>query len=150
MIMDELGRKMSADPRIELHRGAPEKEVRAAERELGLRFPDDYREFVRRWGWAMIGHNHLLGLGADTRKGCNVVRTTLLTRSDVSPIWPDDDVPIMGFGNGDEYYLDTEKMRDGVCPVFMWDHELDERPKKGRSFSAWLSKILRSKDLHLP
>jgi len=40
----------------------PYSEIEEAERRLGVSFPDDYRDFIHRYGGAVIGGTSILGL----------------------------------------------------------------------------------------
>jgi hypothetical protein len=61
----------------DLGRGATEAEVAAAERELGLSFPEDFREFLREVGWAEVGPLAVAGLGRGVPEGLSLTEAAL-------------------------------------------------------------------------
>jgi hypothetical protein len=42
--------------------GVSDEEIDAASEGIGITFPDDYREFLRRYGGATVGAYHIVGL----------------------------------------------------------------------------------------
>lgn len=151
MLIDQILARMAADSRVRLHRGASEVEVRAAEQSLGLRFPDHYRRFLLHYGWAVVGHEPLFGLGPDAKPdGVNVVAMTLDLRALDFTEWPSSDICIMDAGNGDCYCIRVASQTRVESPVVCWDHELDSRDTVAPSFSVWLARTLDDPDLVPP
>lgn len=90
--------------------------IESAERALGVRFPESFREYLGTWGWLSFGPAEYMGLGTTIR---NVVAVTLRVRRDRS--LPENFV-VVASHEGDEYVcLDTSLLKDGECPVVIWD-----------------------------
>ena len=52
-------------------------------------------------------------------------------------------LPVMNDGAGNHFCLDCGKLKDGVCPVVLWEHdnpkEEKQRPSKvSASFAKWI------------
>lgn len=56
------------------HEGATEEEIRAAETALGLRFADDYRDYLRTYGFATVDGHELSGICSHPQR--NVISLT--------------------------------------------------------------------------
>jgi hypothetical protein len=152
MMFEFFIQQAAADKRILVHRGASEEEIASAERELGAALPGDYREFVRRWGWAELGYNDVLGLGPDADTGTSAVynTTTMCDPEEEDGSWPSAHIVIYNVGNGDVCYLRTPQPYRGRVPVVRWDHELGEHTVCALSFEEWLHATLRDPQLIPP
>jgi cell wall assembly regulator SMI1 len=130
-----------------IHRPATDDEIELVEKKAGLRFPDDYREFLRTFGWAEMGMDTIYGLGPDTTQASNVWDNMVVESAHADPPLRSSLVPLMNDGAGSHYCLNTARMRGGRCPVVFWDHEDPEgelqKPKVvAKSFEEWVSKLL--------
>ena len=56
-----------------------ENEIKQAELELGLRFADDYRNYIKQFGCMVIGSREITGISS--QKNYNVVSTTKAQRN---------------------------------------------------------------------
>ncbi|WP_337874145.1 SMI1/KNR4 family protein [Exiguobacterium sp.] len=74
--MSYLAEIKSSD--AETFSGVNEEEVREAEKQVGMAFPETYREIVKEFGSLEIGSDEIFGLGVDGY--LNVVETTLKER----------------------------------------------------------------------
>ena len=61
---DQLERKLADAPIMRASDRPSEEEVDAASKEIGIPFPQDYREFLLRYGGAMVGPYPVFGLRA--------------------------------------------------------------------------------------
>ncbi|WP_297030391.1 SMI1/KNR4 family protein [Thermogutta sp.] len=126
--------------------GASPDDIRVAEATLGVSFPESYRAFLRRYGWAVIGFNEFYGLGADVPHHLHLIRNTLVERTTMEPRIPHSLVPVLNDGAGNHYCLATERMVNGECPVVFWDHEQGPNQDpitEGESFAEWIINYLR-------
>jgi cell wall assembly regulator SMI1 len=127
--------------------GATDQEIANAERALGVRFPESYKAFLSRFGWAEIYYDTLYGLGPSVPPGYGLVKNALCERSEAEPLIPQHLVPVMNDGAGNNYCLDTSQLSSGECPVVFWDHEhedgSDQSPEQvSSSFDQWLIDLI--------
>lgn len=127
--------------------GVSDQDIRSAEDVVG-QFPDDYRYFLREYGWVSVGHLEIYGLGSAIPGYLDVVRMTLLERAESGSPIPDSYVCVMNDGSGNLFCFDVDRSRERAgSPIILWDHELgpDQRPEiKARSFEVWLANLLES------
>jgi antitoxin YobK len=102
----------------------PFEEVWVAEGELGVTFPDSYREFLQRYGAGTFGGEPTYGLGVPADNLPNVVFATETVRNS-DDFFPGDLVVIQDTGAGDLLCLATSRMNDDdECPVVQWIPEM--------------------------
>lgn len=135
----ELRDLLLARSDVERGNGALDEEIRAAEASLGV-LPDDYRRFLREFGWIGVGSDEIFGLGSGVPEYLNVVSVTLEERAEGG--LPERLVAVMNDGGGNLSCLDCGELDEAdVAPMVLWDHELG--PSEGTesiapSFSHWL------------
>ena len=81
---DHLEQEASEFPMMRASELPSESEVDAASKEIGIPFPEDYREFLLRYGGAMVGPYPIFGLRPAEVMGksrCSVVDVTRQVRS---------------------------------------------------------------------
>jgi antitoxin YobK len=102
-------------------RPASDELINKAERFLDLRFPNDYREFLKRWGTLAIGPLEFYGITGDTFESSSVPNAIWFTAVKRQQLGLPKELVILYDNNGVEYYcLDTshaEKSR-----VVAWDN----------------------------
>jgi hypothetical protein len=150
MTLDEFSEAVSASQRHERWVTSPdpvtEGELAAVEARLGVRFPERFRQFLRRFGAGDFHWVTLLAVSANSDDGLVVVNEALRDTG-VSNF-----VAVAPNGCGDFYGFRTEA---GMClpEVYLWDHEtqsVDAEPE-----AACVLEFLRdnalvlSTDLHL-
>lgn len=127
--------------------GASDRDIRSAEGVVG-QFPDDYRYFLREYGWVSVEHLEIYGLGSAIPAYLDVVRMTLLERAEPGSPIPGSYVCVMNDGSGNLFCFDADKSKGGAgSPIVLWDHELgpDQQPEiKAGSFEVWLANLLES------
>jgi antitoxin YobK len=108
--------------------------ITKAESELGVRFPDDFRTYLRRWGTVSFGPNEYFGLGSTIN---DVVSNTLRARSRF-------DLPaclvIVCDHDGDEFIcIDTSTESGSDAHVVAWQTStgLIDR-KRAATFESFL------------
>jgi len=124
-----------------------DRDIHNAEEVLG-RLPDDYRYFLRQYGWLSVQHLEIFGLGSAVPAYLDVVRMTLAERSEPGSPIPGSYVCVMNDGAGNLFCFDTAESGAGAgIPIVLWDHEigLDQEPEvRERSFEDWLTALLES------
>ena len=143
MSISAMVRCIDSVPDKDFGRGASDREISDAEHALGVRFPEGYKLFLSRFGWAEIGPDVFYGLGTDAPAGLTVVKNAFSERYEARPHIPHHLVPIMNDGAGNNYCLDTSCFRGNECPVVFWDHEhldgSDQIPTPtAESFDQWI------------
>jgi hypothetical protein len=102
----------------------PFEEIWVAEGQLGVTFPDSYREFLQRYGALVFGEEAVYGLGIPDDNLPNVVWATNTVRT-ADDFFPGDLVVIQDTGEGDLLCLATSRMNDqNECPVVQWIPEM--------------------------
>lgn len=104
--------------------GVPFEEVWVAEQQLGVTFPDSYRDYVQKYGTGSFGGVTLYGLGVPTNAEPSVIYATEMMR-ETDDFFPEDLVPVQDTGEGDILCLATSRMdADNECPVVQWIPEM--------------------------
>lgn len=112
----------------------PSYVIAEAERALGVAFPVSFKDYLATWGWISFGPNQYMGLGTKIQ---SVVETTRYVRQ-ARGLPPH--LVVVCDHEGDEYVcLDTQLMKDGECPVVIWDSPTGQisRPRS-ESFNEFL------------
>lgn len=92
---------------------ASEEEIAAAEKELGVTFPNDYRAFLRHYGTGCLNGFDIFGLPSDRLWGDVVMMNQLASRPRPAHL-----VKVADDTDGYGFYLDIAQMDDaGECPV---------------------------------
>lgn len=137
---------------VDLGIGIGLEEITASEDKLKVTFPESYKSFLLDFGYARIGHREIHGLGKNTPKNLNIIEITLREWYMCRPDYyiPAHLVPFCPIGNGDFYCFDTNRFKEGECPIVLWAHEdiyeyqrdpsLLETTHK--NFIEWLNEII--------
>jgi len=129
--------------------GASAEQIRHAERQLGVAFPAEYREFLANLGWADSITAEIYGLGPDVPPWLDLVRVTLSERSEMVPRLPHSLLPIHNDGAGNHICIDTSSgSRRESAPIVFWSHAAGERQtpvKIADGFFDWLADTLEAK-----
>lgn len=116
-----------------------EADIVRAEEALSVKFPESFREYLRRWGWISFGANEYMGLGRSTQSV--VAETESIRRIRALPA----SLVVVTDHEGDEYVcLETSLMKNGECPVVIWDSPSQSisRPR-APTFDQFLAMDLR-------
>jgi len=110
-----------------------EAEIADAERELGVPFPADYREFLLRYGGAFAGPDPVYGLRPveDMGRMWSVVDATRRYREDGVP-GADEWIIVSVDKGGNPVGID----RNGA--VWIWDHDFGGLAPLAKDFEKWL------------
>jgi hypothetical protein len=116
---------IDANPELAEYAGpVPFEEVWVAEGQLGVTFPDSYREFLQKYGSLVFGGEPVYGLGVPDDNLPNVVWATNTVRT-ADDFFPGDLVVIQDTGEGDLLCLATSRLNDqNECPVVQWIPEM--------------------------
>ncbi len=147
VLSPELVRRLHSLREAEFGQGATAREIKLAEEQLGIEFPDSYKAFLGQFGWASKDGLELYGLGKDVPAYLDLVTVTLSERTEMRPYLPRSLVPLMNDGAGNHYCLDVECGEQGECPVVFWDHTLGESQDPehvARDLETWLSEKLNT------
>jgi cell wall assembly regulator SMI1 len=144
MTFDDLERLLRDRGDATIGAGCEESLVHMAERSLGVAFPSDLRDYLRRFGHLELGHFELFGLGDALPEYLNLVKVTESERTETGCPLRDDLVPLLNDGGGNLYCIGTTGAEAGS--VFFWDHERgpDQAPDTvAPSLTDWLAELLR-------
>ncbi|MBM3846553.1 MAG: SMI1/KNR4 family protein [Verrucomicrobia bacterium] len=116
--------------------GVPQEEIDAAARLLGLLFPDDYQEFLRRYGGAVVGPYEIFGLRKAKAMGnlFSVVEATNEFRTCEIPEtmnW----LIVSGDHSGNWVGITPEGA------VKKWDHDFGEFVDLADSFESYIRRV---------
>jgi cell wall assembly regulator SMI1 len=131
--------------------GASVDDILATESRLQVKFSDSFRRFLRRFGWAVLQHLEIFGLGPDVPRHLNLVDAAIRERAVMQPPIPHFLIPVMNDGAGNHYCLDTRETVKDENPIVFWCHEegAGQIPQKvANSFAEWL--ISQIKELIQP
>lgn len=116
----------------------PESEIIEAENKLGVRFDSDYKEFIQKYGGAIVGPFPVYGLRrADPMDDelWSVIEVTMRYRNEG---WPDtENLYIISTDHADNPVGITEDSR-----VISYDHDFGETIEVAESFEAYLIQSL--------
>lgn len=147
MTVDELARMLNVRDDVVMGTGAGEADIENAQKSLGVAFPAELREYLRRFGHLEVGHFELYGLGAELPKYLQLVAMTVSERTESGCPLPHELVPLLNDGGGNLYCIDTRPRRTGR--VVLWDHTLgvDQEPEQhSTSLLDWIGGLLRALD----
>lgn len=134
-MMQEIQNILKENPDLaDVGMGQTEDAIDNAERDLDLKFPHSFREYLLEWGSLSFGPNEYQGLGSSIN---SVIATTKRVQEHRG--LPSQFVVVCDH-DGDEYVcLDTSTWRDNECPVVIWDSKTQSvsRPRSN-SFEEFL------------
>jgi hypothetical protein len=138
--------RIRSDPESSFKRGAAERQIDAAQKRLGLCFPQSYRQFLRHFNggeFRFAGMYRIIARGA----GYFDLLEWMANVSEYFAAFRDRELLLFGDDYSRNYYcFDLAKAdRRGECPVVYWDHLLSEKRgpvPEAPSFRAFLVKGL--------
>lgn len=122
--------------KLEKYRQASEEEIQQAERQLGVAFPQDYREFVSQYDGAIPEENIF---GNDFNIGIRNFISVLELMNEALAIerLPNNVWPIAADSNGNYICI-----RKNDFSVLFWDHEVENGDKHlASSFGEFLERL---------
>lgn len=105
--------------RLECYRETSEEEIQQAERQLGVTFAEDYREFASKYDGATPEEN-IFEDDVNVSVDRFVPISDLVGRASSIEGFPEDGWPIAEAPGGNFVY-----MRKGDSSVFYWNHEIE-------------------------
>lgn len=112
--------------------------IEEAQKQLGIRFPNDYISFIKEYGEAGIPGAYILGINGNYytvvknterfRGQCHIPKEYIVVKkgSDESKAWL--------------ICLDTSRMRNGLCPAVWFDRNTSEITEYAESFDELMDK----------
>jgi hypothetical protein len=138
----EVANRLRAVEDKEIGGGVFLQEIVRTEEKLSVQLPGSYKAFLNEFGWAVIGHYEVFGLGQDVPDYMNVIAVTYDERFVADNPLPFHLIPILNDGAGNLHCLDTRQFVQDECPVVFWDHELGVNQEPDRwadNFAMWLN-----------
>lgn len=116
------------------NQGLSENQIKEQEKSLGVSFPEQYKEFLRMYGWILLGEGFL---------GTNLgIKETLELRKYFPQKFPRNLISLDNNGSGDYYCLVCGGKDHGK--VIFWQHDAPEKyvypnvpPEKNQNF--WIA-----------
>jgi cell wall assembly regulator SMI1 len=121
-ILDEIER-YSSDLRL-LYPGAREMDIRALERSMSMKLPEDFRQFLTNCNGFSILSDRLYGIHADM-EAIDLLSVYKWERNESGNPIRRDLLPIMPDGEGNHYCLDLANGSTTTAPVVFWQHDYD-------------------------
>lgn len=121
MSNEELNRRLSMFDAVEPSGPASEAQIAAAEDQLGIRFPPQYREFLSNFGSGGVDSEDFIGLNRPEH--LNIVKLTSRLRARNNPL-PARLLPLRGDGFGNYDCLVQRPTTHGEFAIVQWNHEL--------------------------
>jgi hypothetical protein len=120
-----------------------EAAMSAAEQQLGIQFPPQYRAFLSAFGCGGVDSEDFIGLGGPEH--LDIVKLALRLRKRTNPL-PARLVPLRSDGFGNYDCLDTDQPTSkGEYAIVQWNHEAGENQECERlaeSFDDWFESVL--------
>ena len=143
MNKEELNQRLINFETVEPSGPVSEEAITSAERQLGIQFPPQYREFLSAFGSGGVDSEDFIGLGG--AEHLDIVKLALRLRSRINPL-PSRLLPLRGdgFGNYDCFDI-NQPTSGGEFAIVQWNHEAgDEQEYKplAESFDDWFESIL--------
>lgn len=104
----------------DIGRAAADERIDAAERFLQVRFPQEYREFLRRWGTLAIGPLEFYGIAGDSFGSSSVPNGIWYTQRKRHELGLPTELVVLYDNNGDELHCLETGVPDGAR-VVVWD-----------------------------
>lgn len=131
--MDKLKAEIEQQYRLFHAKGCSVEQVIAAEKQLGLQFPDEYRRYVLEYGAISFGSHEFTGLNVEEH--IDVVQVTLLERS-VRESLPADCIVVQLLG-----IEGLTIIQDSDGAIFQID-EAGRRERIADSFAVYIRSLL--------
>ncbi|MCW9699522.1 MULTISPECIES: SMI1/KNR4 family protein [unclassified Avibacterium] len=133
--MKELANKFVAKGAI--IRPANENEILSAERQLGIKFSSEYRDFLSSFGILSYNSDEIYGLGVSTDYYLNILNL-LKEFKEYNVNIPNNHIPLLDIGDGQYYIYDNN---DGK--IYVWSASSNSIIKnKQNSLTEFLLDIL--------
>lgn len=119
--------------------GVTEDQVREIEEDLNVPLPDSYKWFLTEYGSG--GAYGTMILGYDSH-GAEVVEQTNEYKKYYNLF---DGLVVIEYVDEFSYCLDTNKMKEGECPVILWDNQEGYGKQVGSTFLEFLIESLKKR-----
>ncbi len=121
------------------------KVIYEAEKELNVLLPNDYREFLLRFGCGNLGSQEVYGVGIKPVGIPSVIWATKEQRLH-EPNFPHEYILFHNSGCGGGHCLDTSRISGDVCPIVRWEIGCNDKLQAetiSDSFSQFILKIFK-------
>lgn len=132
-------------PGRETGRGASAADISRAESSLECVIPEDYKQFLRWFGWGGRDDWEIYGLGDDVPTDLDLATMTAQERNLFRPLLPSALLPLLNDGGSTLYCLQMDAAVRGIAPVVAWSIEdgEDQRPERvSSSFAEWFIDLM--------
>lgn len=140
---EELNQRLANFETVEPSGPVSEEVIAAAEQQLGIQFPPQYRAFLSAFGSGGVDSEDFIGLGGSAH--LDIVKLALRLRDKNNPL-PARLLPLRSDGFGNYDCFDTNQpTSDGEYAIVQWNHEAGEDQEcelLADSFDGWFESIL--------
>lgn len=138
--------RMKEHPLVKVYPSPPIEEVRAFLSFLNVTLPLRFRQYLSACGGVEINGRVLYGV-SPRRKKLSIELAVATEQVCKRPFMWNYLIPLMNDGAGNHDCLDTRKIKDGDCPVVLWEHdhpkgEMQRTTRVAPTFTAWLARQL--------
>lgn len=120
----------------------PEAEIDQAEQSVGVKFTPDYREFLRRYGGALVGHLPILGLRRAKEMAVDTFSVVDVTAQFRADRWePTEQWAVISVDNGNPIGLTSSG------EAWVSDHDFGETDMVAPNFEAFVLQLLEESAL---
>jgi antitoxin YobK len=140
---EELNQRLAHFETVEPSGPVSESLIAAAEQQLGVQFPPQYRAFLSVFGSGGVDSEDFIGLGGPEH--LDIAKLVLRLRDRNNPL-PARLLPIRGDGFGNYDCFDTDQpTSQGEYAIVQWNHEagaVQECERLYDSFDDWFESVL--------
>lgn len=147
MTLDQLERILRARDDVVIGEGNPDAAIDLAEVQLDVHFPQELRDYLRRFGYVEVGHREFFGLGRELPSYLDIVRVTQSERTETGCPLPEHFIPVLNDGGGNLYCALAAGA--DMSGIVLWDHAAgpEQVPEPiASSLGEWLIEIARDVD----
>lgn len=131
-------------------RGSSDALVQRSEQILGLQFPDEYREFLKRWGTLRMGYFQIYGIAGANLESPAVPNGIWLTQRKRDHVGLPVSLIVLCDNEGDQLWC-LETARSKLSIVVTWDVHLRRiSGTRANTFIEFLLSLARQIDSALP
>lgn len=147
MALDDMDRVLRARDDVVIGEGVADYAIDLAETQLGLVFPPDLREYLRRFGHVEVGHLEFFGLGLEIPNYRDIVQVTNSERTEAGCPLRKQLIPILNDGGGNLYC--ALAAGENAAGIVLWDHEAGPKQDPvpiAPSMETWFLDLVRELD----
>ena len=120
------------------------KKIQEFEKKVGLRLPNDYKEFIQNYDGVDLAGTAVYGISTSSQ---SLEDMYLFEHNEVGNPMPHYLIPFSPDGGGNHYCFDTRFCNELSCNIVFWQHdykydELDPSEIVNHSFTDWVKDVL--------